>query len=57
MKLITKRITYYDEDTARKMFDHYKRLKNLYDDEDNYIDYMCLVDEEGDIIDECSWFE
>lgn len=53
MKLITKRVTVYDEDTALRMYDHYKRLKNLYDDDTNYIEYMCLVDDEGEVLDEC----
>lgn len=54
MYLITKRVTHYDNDEdCVKMYNHYILLKNKYDDDDNYIDYMKIVNDEGELIDEC----
>lgn len=58
MYLITKRVTYYNtKDEVIKMYNHYLKCMRDYDYDDDYIDYLKILNDDGEVIDECKRFE
>ena len=57
MYLITKCVSYHDEDEALKMFNHYKLCSELYDDDKRYLERIQLISDDGEILDECKRYK
>ena len=50
--LVTKRKTYLTNIEALKMFSHYKRVLDVIGSDTNYLDYVMLIDDNGEIVKE-----
>lgn len=58
MFLIVNHVLYYhDKESCLKAYNEYLERNESFGTDDDYIDYMKIVDDEGELIDECKGFK